>query len=268
MKQKPRNENAPADGGVEQGLRQQAENCQENSSENNRRKRRTRIQTAALLAEKNRPLIKICGLSRAEDVEAVNSGADIAGFVFAESRRRVTPEQAALLAQQLYDDVLAAGVFVNADADEIIRTVTAAGLDLVQLHGNESNELIRVLQQAGIYVIRAFRMPQPAGLINDSAADLVLLDSGVPGSGTGFSWEQITTKREFLLAGGLNTVNLEEAENYFTDPDCRKENRSDKNKPAGYDLSSGAETDGLKDPIKIQEIIKIGNTFKYQRKHA
>lgn len=214
--------------------------------------RRDRKTVARILENKKKPLIKICGLTDSRAAAAAVD-ADFSGFVFAKSRRQIAPEAAAELLSEADPDTISVGVFVDESTREILRSIEIAGIDAVQLHGNEPDDQIEELHSAGIYVIRAFRMPVPSEQIERSPADLVLLDSGKPGSGHSFDWKNIAIKRDYLLAGGLSAENLEQAEKYG---------------PAGFDISSGAETYGIKYPDKIKEILQIGNELKQRREAA
>lgn len=191
--------------------------------------------------------VKLCGLSRLADVEAVNELLpEYVGFVFwAKSRRYVTPEAAALLRSSLHPDIEAVGVFVDEDVDEAAHIVESVGLGLVQLHGHESPEYISRLRKAvSVPVIKAFKVRS----VNDvdearrCQADYVMLDSGM-GTGKVFSWELVkNVGRDYFLAGGLTPENVGEAVNSL--------------KPFAVDVSSGIETDGTKDALKMKEFVR------------
>jgi len=192
--------------------------------------------------------IKICGLSRMEDIAAVNAARpDYIGFVFAASRRQVEMETARALKQVLDPGIEAVGVFVNHPVAEIIALAEAGIIELIQLHGDEDEATVLRLQaQTGLPVIRAFRINSPAD-IRETAADYRLFDTYDPsqygGSGATFNWELLQgVSGDFFLAGGLNIDNIKAAVNQVN-PYC-------------VDISSGVETDGVKDRDKIIEIVE------------
>lgn len=193
--------------------------------------------------------IKICGLRRPEDIEAVNTHKpDLCGFIFAKGRRRyIEPEAAARLRAELDPSVRSVGVFVNSPIEEILDIVQTVGLDMIQLHGHESEEMVYELKaRTDLPVIKAFSVAGNEDLQRaaDSSADLVLLDSGKGGTGEMFDWSLLKQmERPFILAGGLSPENLEEAARTI--------------RPYAVDISSGVETDGWKDPGKIGACMDI-----------
>jgi len=193
--------------------------------------------------------IKICGLSRLEDIAAVNAArSDYIGFVFATSRRQVDMETARVLKQALDPGIAAVGVFVNHPVAEIIALAEQGIIELIQLHGDEEEATVRLLQtQTGMPVIRALRISNPVD-IRASTADYRLFDTYDPsqygGSGAAFNWDLLRDiTGDFFLAGGLNSSNIAAAINQVN-PYC-------------VDLSSGVETDGKKDRDKIIEIVEM-----------
>ncbi|MDO9490976.1 phosphoribosylanthranilate isomerase [Acetobacterium sp.] len=199
--------------------------------------------------------IKICGLSRFEDIAAVNAARpDYIGFVFAASRRQVDMETARALKQSLYPGIKAVGVFVNHPVTEIIALAEAGIIELIQLHGDEDEAMVRLLQtQTGLPVIRALRISSPAD-IRETAADYRLFDTYDPsqygGSGAAFNWDLLAgVTGDFFLAGGLNIDNIAAAINQV--------------RPYCVDLSSGVETDGVKDRNKILHIVDIIRSITY-----
>jgi Phosphoribosylanthranilate isomerase len=193
--------------------------------------------------------IKICGLSRLEDIAAVNAARpDYIGFVFATSRRQVDMATARVLKQALDPGTAAVGVFVNHPVAEIIALAEQGIIDIIQLHGDEDEATVLLLQaQTGLPVIRAFRISSPAD-IRDTVADYRIFDTYDPsqygGSGAAFNWDLLVgTSGDFFLAGGLNRSNIAAAINQVN-PYC-------------VDLSSGVETDGIKDRDKIIEIVEM-----------
>ncbi|MDR0960361.1 MAG: indole-3-glycerol phosphate synthase TrpC [Propionibacteriaceae bacterium] len=189
--------------------------------------------------------IKICGLTRIADIDAVNATRpDLAGFVFAPSRRRITLDDALDLHERLHPSVPAVGVFVDAPTATIVEAVEAGGIDWVQLHGHETDETIRQLKATlgpTVPVIKAVRLtrePMP----QETAADHLLLDSAAPGSGQPFDWRLIgAAPVPYLLAGGIDAASAGRA--------------LDETDAWGLDASSGVETDGLKDPAKIAALV-------------
>lgn len=195
--------------------------------------------------------IKICGLSRRDDIDAVNDALpDYIGFVFAPSPRQVSMSQAAELKQALDSRIQAVGVFVDADIADIAMLVRSGVIDTVQLHGSEDAIYIRNLKEAvPVPVIKAVRV-QSAKKITDAQelnCDYLLLDTWRKdvqgGSGSAFDWALIPQlEKPYFLAGGLTTANLLEAARF--EPYC-------------LDVSSGAETEGKKDRNKILELVRL-----------
>ena len=188
-------------------------------------------------------LIKMCGLRTIDDMRWIwRLIPDYVGFVFAEkSRRYVTPKQAAVLADGLDERITPVGVFVDSSFEEINSIYDMGAIKIAQLHGNEPDELIFRLQDAGIKVIRAFQVKSEADIeaAEKSPADLVLLDSG-KGSGETFDWSLIKQmSRPYFLAGGLDPKNVKQAIEALH--------------PFAVDVSSGIETNGGKDCNKMME---------------
>ena len=196
--------------------------------------------------------IKICGLKRLEDIEIVNKyKPDYIGFVFAESKRKVSHNLASKLKDNLDSDIVSVGVFVNAAQDEILELYDNGIIDVAQLHGSESEDYIdelKVKTGGELKIINAIEMSEEIDLgdYENSQADFLLLDSG-KGSGKTFDWRLISKdlKKEFFLAGGLDSSNINEAIKEFN--------------PYAIDLSSSLETDGFKDETKIKEIMEVIN---------
>ena len=192
--------------------------------------------------------IKICGLTRPEDVRYVNTAKpDWCGFIlnFPSSRRNVTPEQARALRAGLDPDIRPVGVFVDRPVEEVAALLNSGVISVAQLHGREDNAYISVLRTRapGCVVWRAFQLRSQADLAaaDASGADLVLLDNG-RGTGQTFDWSLAgSVHRPFLLAGGLTPESIPRAVAAL--------------RPYGLDLSSGVETDGVKDPAKIQAAV-------------
>lgn len=190
--------------------------------------------------------IKLCGLRRSCDIEYANLLApEYVGFVFAKnSKRYVTPEQALLLRKQLANDILPVGVFVDEDADVVAGLVNRRIIDVVQLHGKETDSYMQKLrEQADCTIIKAFRVKNRDDILaaNRSLADYVLLDSGA-GSGETFAWSLLQEmKRPYFLAGGLTPENVTSAIEALH--------------PFAVDASSSLETDGFKDKEKMTAFV-------------
>ena len=190
--------------------------------------------------------IKICGMRRMEDIEAVNAvRPEYAGFVFDSTRKRYIPfERARELAEHLDPFIEPVGVFVNAAVSHVLEGCHLAGIRTVQLHGQETNEYIEDLRRQADFplrIIQAIRIEKREDVqrAEKSRADLILLDSGKGGTGTAFEWSLVkSAKRPFILAGGLGPDNVQAAIGAVH--------------PAGVDASSSLETEGFKDPEKIR----------------
>lgn len=191
--------------------------------------------------------IKICGLTRLEDITYVNEAKpEYIGFVFwPKSKRAVGDEQAAELKKSLDPSIQAVGVFVNETPERIIQLLKKQIIDLAQLHGEETEEQIeRIRRETGKPVIKAVKIRTREDILAgiQTKADYLLLDSGM-GSGETFDWNTIPQiEKPFFLAGGLYPGNVEEAVQNFH--------------PYAVDVSSGVETDGKKDETKIREFIR------------
>ena len=140
--------------------------------------------------------IKICGLKRLEDIEIVNKyKPDYIGFVFADSKRKVSHDLAYELKMNLDSDIISVGVFVDAPQDEILKLFDKGVIEMAQLHGMESEEYILNLKEKTdneLKIIKAIEMSEDVDLLkyNDSNSDYLLLDSG-KGSGKTFDWRLI-----------------------------------------------------------------------------
>lgn len=196
-------------------------------------------------------LVKICGLLDADTARvAVEAGADLVGFVFAPSRRRIEPEAARRIIATLPPSVLSVGVFVDEEPDEVERIADFCGLGVLQFHGRESPEYCRRFR---LPVIKALRVGNTTAELDRAQAYqvwMLLADTLVPGheGGTGrtFNWSLLTDRNlplPLILAGGLHGGNVQEAITAV--------------RPYGVDVSSGVETEGRKDPAKIRDFIKL-----------
>ena len=200
--------------------------------------------------------LKICGLSRLEDVIAVNRfGADYAGFVFfKKSKRYIDPYKAGELIELLRSDIKSVGVFLDEPLDSVISAARISGVEMIQLHGHESEEYVeyvkRTLERP---VIKAFKADEEGALERalNTSADYILIDSGA-GTGKKFDWSILKDfGRDYFLAGGLDPESVGEA--------------ISKLEPFAVDVSSGVETDGVKDAEKIKKFI---NAVKLGGKHG
>ena len=214
--------------------------------------------------------IKLCGLSRPQDIETANRlWVEYIGFVFAKgSRRYVTPERAAELRKELKHGTRAVGVFVDEPAGNVAQLLADGVIDIAQLHGAEDEAYIRRLRElTDRPIIKAFRLgsgaaaqtnaeegktdaegrsselEQTLAAAAQSPADIVLLDSGA-GTGMVLNWERLAEydfPREYILAGGLTPDNVGKAIRMLH--------------PMGVDVSSGIETDGVKDEAKMAAFV-------------
>ena len=186
--------------------------------------------------------IKMCGLSRTEDIQAANAiKPDYIGFVFAEiSKRRVPALEASKLKSKLDPEIKAVGVFLDDKLDFVASMLNLGIVDVVQLHGSEDEEYIeKVRKITNKPIIKAFiiRSQEDVERAEKSTADYILLDGG-KGEGRAFDWSLLKAiKRPYFLAGGLNPDNVGDAVKAL--------------KPYAVDVSTGIETDGVKDREKM-----------------
>ncbi len=190
--------------------------------------------------------IKLCGLSRTQDIEAANKlKPDYIGFVFAaKSKRRVSPLKATELKSRLDPEIKAVGVFLDDDLDAVAAMMNLGIVDLVQLHGSEDEEYIKKLRTiTDKPVIKAFiiNSAEDVKRAEASTADYILLDGG-KGEGKAFDWSLLKNiKRPYFLAGGLNPGNAADAVRTLV--------------PFSVDVSTGIETDGKKDEEKMTAFV-------------
>lgn len=186
--------------------------------------------------------VKICGLSTLEAVEtAVLAGADYIGFVFAESKRQVSLEQAQELAKRVTGKTKIVGVFVSPSLEDLEQAIGQVPLDMVQIHGTFDEVLIPLIS---VPVIRAIQLSDQEAQVS-SQADYLLFDAPVAGSGQTFDWGLLKDQKiqqDFFIAGGLTVDNVRQARETF--------------QPYAVDVSSGVETDGRKDIEKIKAFIE------------
>jgi phosphoribosylanthranilate isomerase len=195
--------------------------------------------------------VKICGITNQDDaLTAVDAGADALGFVFCDrSPRCVSPQRAAAIIAQLPPFVQAVGLFVDEQAERVNWTADFAGLDLVQLHGDEDPDYCREIRRRVIKAIRVRDHSSLAAMGKFPVAGY-LLDAWSPdahgGTGKSFDWSiarEAARNRSIILAGGLSTENVRDA--------------VDVARPYAVDVSSGVEASpGIKDPGKVRDFIR------------
>ena len=218
------------------------------------------------------PKIKICGISKVETILAiVDAKPDYMGLVFAPSKRQVTVDQAKTLVEELHkqytkrynngaeqsnnDEIKTVGVFVNETLDNLVSIATEANLDVVQLHGDEDEAFIQSLKErTNVEVWKAvqIRSAADAEAWIDSRADMLLFDAYHKdergGTGEVFDWSCLDEfERPFMLAGGIDSTNVARAIRTV--------------RSYGIDISSGIETDGVKDNEKITAFTKLVRTI-------
>ncbi len=196
--------------------------------------------------------IKICGISRKQDILAVNEAMpDYIGFVFAKSRRQISDETADELKRLLCPKILSVGVFVNENIERINSLCERGIIDLVQLHGDETiSYILQLKDRITKPVIKAVRV-SGSEVLNDSMTipcDYLLLDTyhkeHYGGTGERFDWSVIPQmNKPYFLAGGIDRDNVLDAINH--------------QKPYCVDVSSAVETEGFKDEFKIKELVKL-----------
>jgi phosphoribosylanthranilate isomerase len=180
---------------------------------------------------------KVCGITNPGDARvAAEAGADAIGLIFAESPRNVNVEEARAVTIALPGDVLKVGVFVDAGPEEVLRIANEVGLDLAQLHGDETPETVATIRNAGLPVMKAVRVrnSEALGAIERYEADLLLLDAWSArargGTGETFDWalaKSVKGRGNIVVSGGLAPDNVREAIAFF--------------EPYGVDASSSLE---------------------------
>ena len=198
------------------------------------------------------PRVKICGIKSKEEIAIINDfPVEYIGFIFAESKRKVLPEDAAQLKASLRKDIQVVGVFVNESVDKVNEIIDQCGLDVVQLHGEESPEYCKQIHQK-VWKSIPVKNAQSLKKINDyqQVVDGILLETYSKdqkgGTGKAFDWDLVKNLqdslplKDFILAGGLNPNNIKRA--------------IDTLQPTIIDLNSGLETDGYKDRNKITQL--------------
>jgi len=197
-------------------------------------------------------VVKVCGITNPGDARvAADAGADAVGLVFAESPRRVGVEEARRISLALPENVLKVGVFVDAGPEEVLRIAREVGLDLAQLHGDETPETVTAVRDGGVKVMKALRVRDAASLeaMDRYEADLFLLDAysekARGGTGERFDWEVAKSLRgrdNIVVAGGLGPENVREAVQLL--------------QPYGVDASSSLEDEpGKKNDERVRRFV-------------
>ena len=214
------------------------------------------------------PKVKMCGISKIETIPAVvEAKPDYMGLVFAPSKRQVTVDQAKILVEELHrgyakkygsdtehdknGTIKTVGVFVNETVENLVTIANEANLDAVQLHGDEDEAFIQSLKErTNVEVWKAIQIRTAADTEKwiDSSADMLLFDAYHKdergGTGEVFDWSSLDAfERPFMLAGGIDSTNVARAIRTV--------------RPYGIDISSGIETNGVKDDEKITAFTKI-----------
>ena len=196
--------------------------------------------------------VKICGINSPEDVEIVNElKPDYVSFAFYKNKRQVTYEKARKLKQLLDKDIRVIGVFVDENTNVVASAANDDLLDVIEFHGNEGpGEIERIKAFTEKPIIQGFRIRSRADveLALDSHADSILMysdsESGVP-----MDWKLLkNVTRPYFLAGGLNADNIEKAIKI-----CH---------PFAVSVTTGVETDGIKDREKMAAFIKMARRTK------
>jgi phosphoribosylanthranilate isomerase len=196
---------------------------------------------------------KVCGITNPGDArEAADAGADAIGLIFAKSPRRVGVEEAQKISIALPNGVLKVGVFVNVDPEEVLRIAREVGLDLAQLHGDETPETVAAIRGAGLPVMKAVRVrnAEALGALERYEADLFLLDAWSAkargGTGERFDWtlaKLVKGRGNIVVSGGLTPENVREAVEFF--------------EPYGVDASSSLEErPGKKDGERVRRFVR------------
>jgi len=192
--------------------------------------------------------VKICGITNEEDaLLSVAMGATALGFVFAPSKRQITPGRAADIAKRLPPGVLTVGVFRNHDMKSVARIMRETGLRGAQLHGRESaHEVDQLTAELGWVMKAVVAGSDDAKKCDRYRTDLILVDSAVPGSGESYDWSLISELPKgvrYVVSGGLTPENVEQAITMTN--------------PYGVDVSTGVERDpGRKDATKVRRFVQ------------
>lgn len=220
-----------------------------------------------LQGSQGHPLIKLCGLRKLEEIKLCNElKVDFVGFIFApKSKRYISDDTAASLKAALSPAIKAVGVFVNEDIEHIVELVSSGTIDVVQLHGSESPDYVQKLRDAlskasvqlsSTTIIKAHAIDtyDDIAFAESFPSDYALLDNGKGGTGKTFDWTLSNAlNRPYFLAGGLNLDNIKDALEHT--------------KPYAVDVSSGIETDGVKDLLKMRRFVEAVRSCAWPEGH-
>ena len=211
------------------------------------------------------PKVKMCGISKVETIPAIiDAKPDYMGLVFAPSKRQVTVDQAKTLVEELHKQyavrynsktIKTVGVFVNETIENLLKIAEEVKLDVIQLHGDEDESFIQILkEQSNVEVWKAVQVRSAADAEKwiDSSADMLLFDAYHKdergGTGEVFDWSSLDEfERPFMLAGGIDSTNVARAIRTV--------------RPYGLDISSGIETEGVKDNEKMKAFTNTVRTI-------
>ncbi len=191
--------------------------------------------------------IKICGITDTRELAGINAAKpDYFGFIFAANRRRtVTLEQAKELRNGIDSSIPSVGVFVNEPVEQILSFAESGVFSLIQLHGKADFEkIVQIKSRVSLPVIQAYAVTtvEEMSAAQQCPADYLLFDYGIGGTGQSFDWTLLShNSRPYFLAGGIGLNNISQA--ITLAPDV-------------IDVSSGAETNGKKDPEKVIELVR------------
>lgn len=197
-------------------------------------------------------MVKICGITNTGDARvAAEAGADAVGLIFAESPRRVGIEGARRISIALPENIIRVGVFVDEEPAEVLRISRKVGLDLAQLHGDETPDTVTAVRESGVKVMKALRVRDAASIdaLDGYEADLFLLDAysekARGGTGERFDWRVAKSLRgrdNIVVSGGLGPENVHEAVEFF--------------EPYGVDASSSLEDEpGRKNGERVRRFV-------------
>ena len=204
--------------------------------------------------------VKICGICHESEIGIMNELVpDFVGFVFVKkSRHFIAPEHAGYLRSKLRPGIKSVGVFNNESLQNVALCVETAGLNMVQLHGDETGEYVAALREyIRCPIMKVYKVVKPidAEKALYSTADYVMLDGGNAGDGKTFDWSMLgRMRRKFFLSGGLTPENMQEALNL--DP-----------QPYALSASSGVEAHRTKDYRKVMKFILGVKSFKKSSSH-
>ena len=202
--------------------------------------------------------VKICGICHDSEIGIMNELVpDFVGFVFVnKSRHFIAPEYAGLLRSKLRPGIKSVGVFANHSLKSVAMCVEVAGLEMVQLHGDETGEYIAALREyikCPIMKVYKVKKPMDAEKALYSTADYVMLDGGNAGDGTTFDWSLLgAVRRKYFLSGGLTPENMNKALGLTP-------------QPYALNVSSGVEANRMKDYRKVMKFILGVKSYKLNK---